>query len=146
MAITYQELEAAGYVIHKEGYITKDGVRPKQYVIKGRVNVEVYLPRQEGKSKPWTYVRLHRMIAEKYVPNPEGLHYVAFKRGKSCRWSNLTWSAPQAAHSTTAAAKRRHGIILLELGEIGWREAAKTYEVNPTIAYNIWRKNNATLN
>lgn len=143
MTITVEELEAAGYTIHKEGYLTKEGKRAKQYGIGNAINVEVFLPRQEGKAKPWTYVRLHRVIAMKYVPNPHNLSHVGFKRGDSCRWSNLYW-IPQAESSKTKKAKlRREGIIRLEMGEISWQAACDKYGVNKTAAYKLWRAVNA---
>lgn len=145
MSITVSELEAAGYEITRGGKILKDGVPAKTYIIKGKVNVEVYLPRQQGKSKPWTYVRLHRVVAEKYVPNPHGLKHVAFRKGTSCRWSNLIWVGTADSRNTQMAEARRKGIVLLELGEIGWQKASDKYGIDKTTAYNIWRKVNATV-
>lgn len=140
MAITVEELEAAGYVIHRAGKITHPDREVNVYVLKDRENAEVFLPRQEGKNRPWTYVRVHRMVAEKYVPNPKKLRTVGFKRGDSCRASNLYWCEPVESAKTAKTKRRRLGLVMLELGEISWDTAWKKYGVNRTTAYNTWRK------
>ncbi len=143
MTITVEELEAAGYVIHKQGYLSKDGKKANMYDLNGYMNVEVFLPRQKGKAKPWTYVRLHRIIAMKYVPNPNNYTHVGFKRGGSHRWSNLYWIPSREAAKTSKAKLRREGIILLEMGEIDWNTAWKKYGVTRSTAYKLWREVNA---
>lgn len=145
MSITWQEIEAAGYLVTGTGTILgPDGKPAKQYVIKGVVNVQVYLPRQEGKKKPWTYVRLHLMVASKFVPNPNNYRHVAFKKGKSYRPSNLVWVVPADAVRTQARRDKQYALMMLNEGLMHWREA-RDLGVGEERAYKIWRKNNATV-
>ncbi|CBX44469.1 hypothetical protein PEA_00080 [Erwinia phage phiEa1H] len=145
MSITWQEVEAAGYKILETGKITgPDGKQAKQYELNGRMNVQVTLPRQAGKSKPWTYVRLHIMVASKFVPNPNGYKNVAFKRGKSYRASNLVWSTPTDAVRTQAKRDKQYALMMLNDGLIHWREA-RDLGIGEERAYKIWRKVNATV-
>lgn len=145
MAITWQEVEAAGYFISEKGKILDPaGKQTKQYILDDRINVKVYLPRQEGKSKPWTYVRLHRMVAAKYVPNPEGYKHVGFKRNMSCKASNLFWAKPQDAVHTQLQRDKQYAVMMLNEGLMNWREAVKL-GVSETRAYRLWRKANATI-
>lgn len=146
MSITWQEVEAAGYKILETGKILdSEGNPAKQYTLNGRVNVQVFLPRQEGKKKPWTYVRLHMMVASKFVPNPNGYKNVAFKRGQSYRASNLVWVVPTDAIRTQAKRDKQYALMMLNDGLMHWREA-RDLGIGEERAYKIWRKNNATVN
>lgn len=145
MAITWQEVEAAGYQILETGRIVgPDGKRAKEYELRERINVQVFLPRQKGKSKPWTYVRLHIMVAQKFVPNPKGFKNVGFKKGPSYKASNLMWVPPLDAIRTETNRNKQYALMMLNDGLMGWREAV-SLGVNQDTAYKIWRKNNATI-
>ncbi|UNA00880.1 hypothetical protein VLVyarbaL_00042 [Erwinia phage VyarbaL] len=146
MAITWQEVEAAGYQILETGRIIgPDGKRAKEYELNGRMNVQVFLPRQKGKKKPWTYVRLHMMVARKYVPNPKGYKNVGFKNGPSHKASNLMWVPPLEAIRTETNRNKQYALMMLHEGLMSWREATDL-GVSKDLAYKIWRKNNATIN
>ncbi|UJH95784.1 HNH endonuclease [Pantoea phage Nifs112] len=148
--LTYKDLESAGYEVQKNGTILdKDGSVMPITMYGGKPTVKVYVGHLKEYRSKFNYVRVHRMVAEKFVENPEGFKFVAFKNGnpKQPRATNLMWTdltVTRAQHATYAS--RRHGKLLIELGDIGWQEAVKKYGVNPTTAYNIWRKTHATIN
>jgi len=92
-----------GYVVRKEGIVT-ERTRWKSNPIsglssKGRrelraiedkdgfLMVSFGLARRNGKQY------IHRLVAEKYLPNPEGYEHVLFKDGnvKNCNVDNLEW-------------------------------------------------------
>lgn len=147
--ITYQDLELAGYEVLSNGTIKdKDGSVMKQFMYDDKPSVRVYVGHLKDHRSNWTYVRVHRMVAEKFLPNPHGYKFVAFKNGRANqpRVSNLMWTELRVARSQHKTyADQRLGKLLIESGELGWQDAAKKYGINPTLAYKIWRKTHATI-
>lgn len=147
--ITYQDLEQAGYVVNKNGTITdKDGSVMRNKMYDGKPTVRVYVGHMKEYRSSFTNVRVHRMVAEKFLENPNNYRFVAFKNGNPAqpRATNLVWTELRIARSQHKTyTNKRLAIILLETGEIGWQEAAKKYGIDQSLAYKIWRKANATV-
>jgi len=77
------------YDLHEDGTITnKKGIEMKYGNKDGFCTVTL---NKEGKRKSFL---VHRLIATKYVPNPENYKYVIFKdkNKRNCAASNLLWS------------------------------------------------------
>lgn len=99
------------YTISKNGIVKKVGRKQPmaQRPQKGYMIVQLTTPK--GKKN----IRVHRLVAEAYIPNPQKLPYVNHKNGirHDNRWTNLEWC--NATHNV------RHSISMGTAAQIKQR-------------------------
>lgn len=102
---------------------TRGDATPTRYVVLWKVQDLYYR------------VCVHRIVAEAYVPNPEGLPYVGFKDGNSlnCKASNLYWTASVHREGygqlTKPEAREIREIVAAGVPQV---DVARAYGVHPS--------------
>ena len=97
--IQFYEKGRTTYFITKEGTVLSTADRdsdPAQWREIATYNGKGYRRvRLQGKT-----FKVHRLVAEAFVPNPNNLPYVLHKDGdrENNMWDNLEWSARQSNH------------------------------------------------
>jgi hypothetical protein len=95
---------------------------------------------------------VHRLVAEKHIPNPNGLPYVHFIDGNraNCDASNLEWSANKAYRENTTPPrdKKSHGPrpVVHDATGVTYTsatEAAKEHGIHPATVFNYCNRTGA---
>lgn len=86
-----KQIAETGYSVREDGIIVSpEGKELKGYFVKGFLRVQI-----NGKR-----LKIHRLVAQAFIPNPMDLPYVLHKDGDKTnnKYTNLEWSATQSNH------------------------------------------------
>ena len=86
-----KQIADTNYSVREDGIvISPDGKELKGYFVNGFLRVQI-----GGKR-----LKIHRLVAQAFLPNPMGLPYVLHKDGDKTnnRYTNLEWYATQSNH------------------------------------------------
>lgn len=86
-----KQIAETGYSVREDGIIVSpEGKELKGYFVKGFLCVQI-----NGKR-----LKIHRLVAQAFIPNPMDLPYVLHKDGDKInnKYTNLEWSATQSNH------------------------------------------------
>ena len=142
-----QSFEAAGYRIEEDGTI----INPRGIIRKPSFagkNVKYYLVSWKDKESKRTVADLvHRLVANKYVPNPNRLPEVHHKdfNPLNCHKDNLEWTDSKTncehSYARVEAALARHATLLSPDGTkydiFNVRKFCREHNLNPPSIFEV---------
>lgn len=142
--MTYQELEALGYLIDSQGVILDYRRKVVPTSLRGDKKViSVYVEGLQIK------VSVHRVVAEKYVKGRtkerEYILFVDYDKTNT-HPSNMRWATlSEVRYGSYEKVELQLCIERLKSGQLHWRDAVKQTKISGNVAYKLWKKANEQI-